>query len=138
MVLMFPKAARRKKRKRHKGSILHCKDGTCYLCMKLRGDCRVHPVVHEHHVYGGANRAISEAEGLKVYLCLEHHVDGPEAVHNNQGNMRVLQRDAQRKYEETHGREEFMRLIGRNYLEEDEDGEAREHGEVRQDIRGGF
>lgn len=136
--MMFPKTGTRKKRKRHKASILHCKDGTCYLCMKLRGDYRLHSVVHEHHVYGGANRAVSEAEGLKAYLCLEHHVDGPEAVHNNQGNMRILQRDAQRKYEETHSREEFMRLIGRNYLEGDEDGEARERGEVRPDIRGGF
>ncbi len=115
--MMFPKPQRRKRRKKHKASILHCKDGTCYLCMKLRKDYRLYPVVHEHHIYDGPNRSISEAEGLKVYLCLEHHIWGPGAVHNNQENMRILQQDGQRAYERTHTREEFMELIGRNYLD---------------------
>lgn len=116
--LMFPKRIHRKKRKRHKKSILHEKDGTCYLCMKLSGDCRIKPVIHEHHIYGGACRSISEQEGFKAYLCLEHHIDGPEAVHNNQENMRILQRDCQRHYERTHTRKQFMELTGRNYLED--------------------
>lgn len=74
--MMYPKQKRRKKRKEHKPSILHQKDGTCYLCIKLRKDYRIHPVVHEHHIFGGPNRQISEAKGLKVYLCLEHHLWG--------------------------------------------------------------
>lgn len=106
----------RKKRKKHKASILQQKDGTCYLCM-LQGDYRIHPVVHEHHIYDGPNRAISEAEGFKVYLCLSHHTCGPEAVHNNRDNMRALQREAQKAYERTRTRAEFMDLIGRNYLD---------------------
>lgn len=105
-----------KKRKKHKKSILQQKDGTCYLCKQLHGDFRQHSLLHEHHIFGGANRAISEAEGLKVYLCLPHHIDGSEAVHNNHKNMRILQQAGQRVYEETHSREEFMKLIGRNYL----------------------
>lgn len=109
----------RKKRQKHKTSILHQKDGTCYLCMKLNQDYRYHKVLHEHHIYGGSNRKISEAEGLKVYLCLDHHVNGPEAVHNNHENMRIVQRDAQKAYERTHTREEFVKRIGRNYLEEE-------------------
>ena len=31
--------------------------------------------------------------------------------------MRLLQQDGQRAYERTHSREEFMALIGRNYLD---------------------
>lgn len=115
--MMFPKTKRKKKRKIHKPSILHYKDGTCYLCMKLNCDCRKHPVVHEHHVFGGYRRAVSEENGFKVYLCIQHHVDGHEAVHNNQKNMRLIQEDCQRKYEETHTRQQFVKLIGRNYLE---------------------
>ena len=65
--MMFPKGKYRKKRKRHKASILQEKDGTCYLCRKLDHNNRRHPVIHEHHVYGGQNRAVSEAEGFKVY-----------------------------------------------------------------------
>ena len=44
---------------------------------------------------------------------------GPEAVHNNHKNMRILHRDGQRAYERTHSRAEFMSLIGRNYLDEE-------------------
>ena len=121
--MMYPKPQRKKKRKKHKASILHCKDGTCYLCMKLKGDYRRYPVVHEHHIYDGPNRQNSEAEGLKVYLCLDHHIMGPEAVHNNHKNMRILHRDGQRAYERTHSRAEFMSLIGRNYLNEEKQEE---------------
>lgn len=116
-MLLFPKTQTKKKRKRHKASILHKKDGTCYLCVKLHGDYRYHKILHEHHVFGGPNRAISEAEGLKVHLCPEHHETGKEAVHTNHEIMRIVQQDAQRAYEKNHTRQQFMKLIGRNYLE---------------------
>lgn len=107
----------KKRRKRHKMSILHTKDGTCYLCMRLHGDYRIHPYTEEHHIFDGtANRRISEAEGFKVYLCLEHHRTGKEAVHTNHDNMLLLQQDAQREYERDHTREEFLALIGKNFL----------------------
>lgn len=113
---MIPKPTRKKKRRQHKPSIMHQKDGTCYLCMK-QGNYQKHQTTHEHHVYGGINRTVSEENGFKVYLCLQHHVDGPEAVHNNIENMRIIQRDCQETYEKTHTRQQFMDLIGRNYLE---------------------
>lgn len=117
MGLMFPKSTRKsKKRKAHKASILHEKDGTCYLCM-MKGIYRIHRYTEEHHIYGGPNRAISEANGFKCHLCPDHHRNDPEAVHNNMENMRLLQRECQRVYEETHTRKEFMELIGRNYLD---------------------
>lgn len=119
-MMKLPKPLKSKKRKKHKPSIMHTRDGTCYLCMKLNKDYRRHQTLHEHHVYGGPNRPISEAEGMKVYLCLEHHIIGPEAVHNNHENMRLLQQDAQRVYEQTHTRQEFMGLIHRNYLPDEE------------------
>lgn len=117
--LMFPKPAKKKRRKSHGKSILHCKDGTCYLCMKLKRDYKRHTVLHKHHVYGGALRDISEREGFFVWLCLEHHIDGAEAVHNNQENMRILQKECQEAYERTHTRQQFMELIGRNYREDE-------------------
>lgn len=55
---------------------------------------------------------------VKVYLCLEHHISGKEAVHNNAEMMKVLRQDGQRAFEKTHTREEFMKLFGKNYLEE--------------------
>lgn len=113
--LMFPKSGKKKKRKKHRKSVLHEKDGTCYLCM-MKGIYRTYRYTEEHHIYGGPNRATSEANGFKCHLCLDHHRNGPEAVHNNMENMRLLQRECQRAYEETHTREEFMELIGRKEL----------------------
>ncbi|WP_343247744.1 hypothetical protein [Diplocloster hominis] len=121
IVTKLAKPIKKKKRKRHKPSILHTEDGTCYLCMKLNQDFRRYQVLHEHHIFGGPNRAISEAEGMKVFLCLEHHISGPAAVHNNHENMLILQQDAQRLYEVTHTRQEFMKLIGRNYLDDEKE-----------------
>ncbi len=84
MNLMFPKSGstRKNKKRRHPQSIMHKKDGTCYLCM-MKGNDRTYTVVHEHHVYDGPNRRVSEENGFKCWLCLEHHITGPEAVHNN-------------------------------------------------------
>lgn len=115
--MMFPKQKGRKKRKRHKPSILQDRtDGICYLCARLHGDYRIHRYREEHHIFNGPNREHSEAEGMKVYLCLEHHRTGPEAVHRNGDTKRLLQQDAQRVYEETHTRQQFMKLFGENYL----------------------
>lgn len=118
--LKFPKQKVKKKRKKHKASILQKKiNGTCYLCERLHNDYRLYKYREEHHVFGGPNRSNSEAEGLKVYLCLEHHRTGKEAVHMNAAVRKMLQQDAQRVYELTHTREEFRKLIGRNYLEDE-------------------
>lgn len=122
--LKFPKQQMKRKRKKHKASILHEKAaGTCYLCVCLHGDYRIHRYLEEHHIFGGPARNVSEAEGLKVYLCLEHHRAGPEAVHTNATVKQILQQEAQKKFERTHSREEFMNLVGRNYLELEVDEE---------------
>lgn len=114
--LMFPKGSKKKKKRIHKKSILHQRDGTCYLCVRLHQDYSRHKVVHEHHVYGGRNRSISEANGFKVYLCPEHHEFGKEAAHRDNRIMRLMQQDCQREFEKTESREAFMSLIGENYL----------------------
>ena len=116
--LLFPKEKGRRKKKKHRESIIQPKDGTCYLCMKLHNDYSV-KYTEEHHVYfGPGQRAVSEANGFKVHLCRKHHTHngGPEAVHRNHDTCLIVQQDVQRAFEKTHSREEFMRLIGRNYL----------------------
>lgn len=80
--LMFPKTQKkRKKRMKHPRSILHEKNGTCYLCMLLDGNHNKHLLLDEHHIFGGPNRIHSEEAGLKVWLCLDHHTMGSLAVH---------------------------------------------------------
>ena len=77
--------------------------------------------LHKHHIYGGPNRRVSEANGFWVYLKPELHNLSNIGVHFNRELDLKLKRDCQREYEKTHTRAEFMALIGRNYLEEEED-----------------
>ena len=117
--MRFPKVPEPKKRKKHSPSIIQPKDGGCYLCQKLHDDYTVKRT-EEHHVYfGRGQRAISEANGFKVHLCRKHHTHngGPEAVHRNHEICLLVQQDVQRAFEKTHSREEFVKLIGKNYLD---------------------
>ena len=113
--LGYPKHTRPRRRQRHKASIMQAKDGRCYLCLMLQGDGSVKPVLHTHHIFGGSRRKKSEAEGLKVYLCPEHHM----TVHKDSSLMRYLQVTGQTEYERTHSREQWMQLMGKNYLIEE-------------------
>lgn len=108
---------KKQRRKKHKSSIIQRKDGRCYLCMLLNEDNGAKKT-QEHHIFGGSNRDHSEETGLKVHLCLEHHTAGKLAVHRCWDTRRLLERTAQRIFEETHSREEFMKIFGRNYLDD--------------------
>ena len=115
--MQYLKNKTKKRKIRHPKSILHDKDGTCYLCMALDNDYRLHAHLEEHHVIPGpAGRRISEEYGLKVYLCLPHHRGSAAAVHQNHDTMLLIQRDAQQAFERTRTREDWMRTVGRNYL----------------------
>lgn len=115
--LLFPKEKRKKKRKRHRKSIIPGNaKGTCYLCGK-------HGYTHEHHIFfGEGNRDNSEEYGLKVYLCVECHETGPEAVHNCERTRRYLEKIAQREFERQIGsRRQFIKIFGRNCLNDKEE-----------------
>lgn len=116
MCLKFPKQKAKKKRKKHMKSIIHQTEGTCYLCMLLHGNCHYHTTLHEHHIFGGWNRAKSEQYGLKVKLCIAHHEYGPEAVHTNADVDAILKRIGQQAFEEQWGHELFMVEFGKNYI----------------------
>lgn len=80
----------------------------CYLCGRPR-ECI-------HHIYTGtANRKISDKHGFILPLCNEHHT-GKDGIHFDRELDQRVRRTCQRRYEETHSREEFIKLIGRSYL----------------------
>lgn len=99
-------------------SIMHEKqDGTCYLCMMLHSDFS-RKLTQEHHViFGNANRKLSERYGLKVYLCLEHHEVGEEAVHINAENALLVKKEAQKAFEKRWPELDFRKIFGKNFLE---------------------
>lgn len=53
-----------------------------------------------------------------VWLTGHYHNQSNEGVHGKNGHALDLRlkQDCQRKYEETHSREEWMLLLGKNYL----------------------
>ena len=88
----------------------------CYLCKKFYG-ISMQVGLERHHIFGGANRPLSEKDGLVVYLCQRHHNTPPDGVHHNQKNMEILRQDGQKKWEETYtGHYDFMKRFGKNYL----------------------
>lgn len=98
----------------HTSSILTGKDKYCYLTGEERG-------LEKHHIYFGAGlRQISDKHGFWVWLTAEMY-RGTEGVHGRDGHETdlLLKRVCQRRFEETHSREEFMAIIGRNYLSDD-------------------
>ena len=85
--------------------------------MLLRDDYNAREDLQEHHAMPGtANRRLSERYGLKVYLCIGHHLVGPDAVHNNIRLRRLLQANAQMAFERKHSHEEWMEAFGRNFI----------------------
>lgn len=103
-------------------SIMQDKEGgQCYLCRLLHNDYSIKPVREEHHVMGGtANRKLSEKYGLKVYLDLDHHQYGSEAVHRNAKVAEILHKEGQKAFERTYPDLDFREIFGRNYLTETE------------------
>jgi len=82
----------------------------CYITKATEG-------LHKHHIFGGANRKLSEQYGLYVYLIPRLHNMSDEGVHFNREFDLRLKREGQMKFEETHSREDFRRIFGKNYLE---------------------
>lgn len=102
------------RRKKQKSILQDQSKKQCYLCMLLEGDYR-EKQVEDHHIFFGPNRKNSETYGFKVNLCIPHHREGKEAVHQNRDNDLLLKKICQQEYEKTHAREEFVRIIGRSY-----------------------
>lgn len=86
-------------------------DKKCYLCGRL-------DQLEKHHaIHGTAGRAKAEALGLWVWLCPYHHRTGPGAAHVNAETDLSLKKLAQIAFEKKHRHDEWMREIGRNYLD---------------------
>lgn len=82
----------------------------CFLCGNSSGK------LDRHEVWGGSNRQKSKALGLWVVLC--HEPCHLSLAHGDRKTMDYLHQTGQRAAMEKLGlsTEEFIKLIGRNYL----------------------
>lgn len=78
--------------------------------------------LEEHHILFGKNRKKAEEDGLKVWLCVEHH-RGTLGVHGRDGKKldMWLKISAERYWLKTYNKtiDDFIKRYGRNYLETD-------------------
>ena len=90
---------------------------TCFLCHRNGSE----DPLDNHHIFGGSNRAQSEALGLKVKLCHNRcHIFAPTAVHQNAAVMEKLHKAGQMWAMDKMGWdcEDFKLHFGKNYLDE--------------------
>lgn len=73
--------------------------------------------LHRHHVFEGANRELSEADGLTVYLCAKHHDMSDEGIHTDKALDRRVKALAQRKAMKYYGwsQKEWIQRYGRSW-----------------------
>ena len=83
----------------------------CFLSGTLEG-------LERHHIYGGANRRNSAKYGLWVWLRHDLHNEPPDGVHFNAANNRILQGIAQKAFMLRYPDKDFIKIFGRNYLDE--------------------
>lgn len=74
----------------------------CYVCGKPKKDI--------HEIYGGSNRIRSIKNGFCLPLCRN--------CHQNEELIMELKIKMQKEYEKTHTRQEFIDIIGKNYIKE--------------------
>ena len=99
---MRKKSNKLAKLEKNRYSIFTDNYNVCYYCNNAKEKLDM------HEVYGGSNRQRSMKYGLCVPLCRK--------CHSNELVIRDLKKWCQREYEKTHTREEFINIIGKNYL----------------------
>ena len=78
------------------------KEGICEFCGKYSK--RLDP----HEIFGGSNRKRSIEHKFVKLLC--------RRCHDNEDIKKQLRIDAQKEYMKTHTEEEFIKLIGKSYI----------------------
>lgn len=78
--------------------------------------CGQYGVTQIHHIFAGRWRQRSEANDFVIELCPMCHA----TAHGNAQFSKALKHDAQLEYLETHTLDEWMELMGKSWIEEEE------------------
>lgn len=86
-------------------------DRACWVCGSVRD-------LHKHHVFGGANRNLSETYGCWLYLCAHHHNMSNQGIHFDPQLDALVKKTTQRRWMTFYGKnkDDFIRVFGRSYI----------------------
>ena len=76
-----------------------------------------------HHIFGGPNKKASDRYKLLLPLCNAHHNMSDESVHFDKDMMRQAHILGQISFEALYGHEKFMKVFGKNYKVNFNEGE---------------
>lgn len=93
------------KLEQHRFSILTDDLKTCYICGDYASDI--------HEIYGGANRKQSMLNGFCAPLCRNCHI----FLTFDSDSNKFLKAHCQTIFEKNNTREDFIKIIGKSYLE---------------------
>ena len=79
----------------------------CFVCGR--------PFPQIHHMMNKCHKAKAEKYGLILPLCANHHT-GAEGVHTKPERMLACRQMAQKKFEEEHTRDEWIKEFRKSYL----------------------
>lgn len=97
-------------------SIMQTKKDQCFICNMLYNDPFA-KITEEHHIFmGTANRKLSEAYGLKVYLCVMHHRTGNKAVHRDRNMCLWLMGQGKIAFKRRYPNLEFRDIFGKEFV----------------------
>lgn len=87
-------------------SVIQIDNSKCFVCGK-GGE------LHPHHIFNGAFKKKSEEDGYIIYV---HNIPCHQQIHSVSGEAMYYKKYAQKHYEKTHTREEFLERYKKNYL----------------------
>ena len=85
----------------------------CFIC-RINYDVTTTNKIYEHHIF---EEKQSKKYGLKIWLCHRHHATDPRySIHYQRQLDLELKQLAQKKFEESHSREDFIEHFIKSYL----------------------
>ena len=79
---------------------------TCYVCKKRKKD-------DMHEIYPGSSKQASMKNGFCIPICRKCHSE----ITNNEKRLLSYKVECQKEFEKTHTREDFIKIIGRSYID---------------------
>ena len=99
---------KQKKLNDNRFSIITNNFNQCYNCKRLKKENEKFDL---HEVYGGSNRTRSIKMGFVIPLCRK--------CHSNEEIINKLRIKIQKEFEKKYSREEFIKIIGKSYIKEE-------------------